>query len=255
MKNNPRIENNVAIPTGVKKIILVSGMIFFLGIAPHVFAQGFVPLATIPGLTDIQPAGGGLAEFFNNLYKYLIGLAAVLAIIEIIWGGLEYSTQDSISKKSDAKERIYQAIYGLILVLSPVLVFSIINPSILNLSLNLPALNLVAPPTPVNTGVGTPKTTLQGSTPAGATDVIQSSGQFTDRFYPCDAGGDCSAAKAKCSNDPQANFQIQGFMSVVCLQGGAVSSGERTGYSYLPFTDYSCSSGGIPSVKCIMKNK
>ncbi len=116
-------------------------MVIFFGVAPDVFAQGFVPLASIPGLTDIQPSAGGLATFFNNLYKYLIGLAAALAVIMIIWGGLEYSTQDSISKKSDGKQRIYDAIFGLVLVLSPVLVFSIINPSILNLSLNLPPLD------------------------------------------------------------------------------------------------------------------
>ena len=115
--------------------------IIFFGFAPDVFAQGFVPLAPIPGLTDIQPSAGGLATFFNNLYKYLIGLAAALAVIMIIWGGLEYSTQDSISKKSDGKQRIYDAIFGLVLVLSPVLVFSIINPSILNLSLNLQKLD------------------------------------------------------------------------------------------------------------------
>jgi hypothetical protein len=125
----------------MKKILLAS-IIFFLGLARHVFAQGFVPLAPIPGLTKgVDTTSGGLPVFFNNLYKYLIGLAAVLAIIEIIWGGLEYSTQDSISKKSDGKNRIYQAIFGLVLVLSPVLVFSIINPSILNLSLNLPKLD------------------------------------------------------------------------------------------------------------------
>ncbi len=72
---------------------------------------------------------------------YIIGLAAVLAVIMIIWGGLEYSTQDSVSKKGAGKERIQQAILGLVLVLSPVLVFSIINPSILNLSISLPKLD------------------------------------------------------------------------------------------------------------------
>lgn len=116
-------------------------MFLFFGAVPHVLAQGFVPLASIPGLTDIQPTQGGLAAFFNNLYKFAIGMAAVLAVIMIIWGGLEYSTQDSISKKSDGKQRIYQAIFGLVLVLSPVLVFTLINPSILNLSLNLQPLD------------------------------------------------------------------------------------------------------------------
>lgn len=128
----------------MKKILLFSLFVFFLGLAPHAFAQGFVALAPIPGLTDTGSAvvnAASLAAFFNNLYKYLIGLAAALAVIMIIWGGLEISTQDSISKQGEGREKIKAAIFGLILVLSPALVFSIINPSILNLSLNLQALD------------------------------------------------------------------------------------------------------------------
>lgn len=126
----------------MKKLILVA-LVLFLSVAPHVLAQGgFVPLAPIPGLTDQSSTSAvdqnTLANFFNNLYKYLVGLAAVLAVIEIIWGGLQISTQDSVSKQGEGRERITQALLGLLLVLSPVIVFSIINPSILNLSLNLP---------------------------------------------------------------------------------------------------------------------
>ena len=115
--------------------------------APHAFAEGFTPLAGIPGLTADKGQttsivqSQSLATFFNNLYLYLIGFAAIAAIIMIIWGGFEYATQDSISAKGAGKERIKEALFGLVLVLSPVLVFSIINPSILNLSLNLTPLN------------------------------------------------------------------------------------------------------------------
>ena len=108
-------------------------------------STGFVALAPIFGLTDASSLSvaksTNLASFFNNLYKYLIGLAAALAVIMIIWGGLEYSTQDVPSAKQNGKDRILQAILGLVLVLSPVLVFSIINPSILNLSINLKPLD------------------------------------------------------------------------------------------------------------------
>jgi hypothetical protein len=137
----------------MSKLFILSAVLV-LGIAPHAFAQGFVPLAPIPGLTESGVANSGsFALFFNNLYKYLIGFAALLAVIEIIWGGLLISTQDSISKKGEGKEKIEMAIFGLILVLSPVLVFSIINPSILNLSLNLTKLDLYVPPyTPSITG-------------------------------------------------------------------------------------------------------
>lgn len=138
----------------MKKVIFVSAFILFFGLAPleirfltglapHALAQNFVPLAPIPGLTTGDVANQpGLAIFFNNLYKYLIGLAAILAIIEIIWGGLEIAVnKDSVSKVTDAKGKIYNAIFGLILVLAPALIFSIINPSILNLGVNLEPLD------------------------------------------------------------------------------------------------------------------
>lgn len=106
-------------------------------------ANGFVPLAPISNLTT----GAGvnspdLANFFNALYKYLIGASAVLAIIMIMWGGMEISTQDSIGAHSEGRERITQAILGLVIVLSPVLVFTIINPAILNLSIGLKPLDI-----------------------------------------------------------------------------------------------------------------
>jgi len=107
--------------------------------------SGFTALAPIPGLTDNKTTSvvnsDTLATFFNNLYKYLIGLAAALAVIMIVWGGIEYATQDVPFVKSKGKERITEALFGLVLILSPYLVFSIINPSILNLSLNLPPLD------------------------------------------------------------------------------------------------------------------
>lgn len=121
----------------MKKTVLFTILFCLFALVPHVFAEGFVPLAGIPNLTEgVAADTAGLANFFNNLYKFLIGAAAIIAIVEIILGGLQISSQDSISKQGEGRERIQQAIFGLILVLSPVVVFSIINPSILNLSLD-----------------------------------------------------------------------------------------------------------------------
>lgn len=144
----------------MKKMTLALSALSFFAIASTALAQGqgFVPLAPITGLTDpatLNAAGSkNLADFFNNLYKYAIGLAAVLAVIQIIWAGLNIALhQDNVSSITDSKGKIYNAIFGLVLVLSPVLVFSIINPNILNLSLSLPVLNRAAPS--ATTGGGT----------------------------------------------------------------------------------------------------
>lgn len=217
----------------MKKSILIIGVVVFFSLAPHVFAQGFVPLAPIPGLTQGATADPtGLANFFNNLYKFLIGISAVLAVIMIIWGGLEYSTQDSVSKKSDGKERIYQAIFGLILVLSPVLVFSIINPSILNLSINLP---------PLDTAV------RQAPSPGTASSVTSITPQSGTTFIPCGSDLSCKSAAAKCNS--------VGVQKIVCLKSdGSVdpdgmNSTIRTILSH-GFGSYSCISGETLSVQC-----
>jgi hypothetical protein len=157
----------------MKKIFLLSTVLL---VAPVVaLAQGFVPLAPIPGLTQgVVADSSGLASFFNNLYKYSIGLAAALAVIQIIWAGLDiaFFHKDAVGAITDDKGKIYNAIFGLVLVLSPVLVFSIINPSILNLSLNLPALKTASGP-PATSGTAqtttpyTPSATEVADRPAG----------------------------------------------------------------------------------------
>ena len=154
----------------MKKILIIAITLLFVGLVPHVFAetQGFTALAPIPNLTDANSAvanSSSLANFFNNLYKYLIGLAAVLTVIVIIYEGIKIATnKENVSSLMDSKSRIWQAIIGLALVLSPVLVFSIINPSILNLSLNLPVLD-----TATRTGNG-------GGTPTQTPTVVDANG-------------------------------------------------------------------------------
>lgn len=146
------------ISNGARNMTLILGALFFFVIASVAHAQGFVPLAPIPDLTQGATTDpSGLANFLNNLYKYAIGLAAALAVIQIVWAGLDIAIwhKDAVSTITNNKEKIYNALFGLVLVLSPVLVFSIINPSILNLSLNLPALQTTTTNT---TGLSAPST-------------------------------------------------------------------------------------------------
>lgn len=230
----PQRQHPNSISNGMMKKILLSSIFFlFIGLVPHVFAaQDFVPLAPIPGLTEGGAAtSGNLAEFFNNLYKYLIGLAAILAIIEIIWGGLEYSTQDSVSSKSNAKERIYNAIGGLILVLSPVLVFSIINPSILNLSLSLPELDLTAPA--VNYG-----------TPKPVADATSSNGSAF-KLYTCSDDGNCDAAITSCKNDGG----ISGQTYCINSNNQIIPNGKKILGGLLGGSG--CSQGLALAIKCV----
>lgn len=89
----------------------------------------YVPLEPISGVTDNV---GSLADFLNNLFLFGIAIAAGLALIMITLGGIQYMTTDSVSGKSEGKDRIFSAVGGLILLLIAVLIIETINPTILN---------------------------------------------------------------------------------------------------------------------------
>lgn len=95
---------------------------------------GFIPLTNIPLLTATGNAFS-LDTFLNQLYRISIGIAAVLAVLQIMRAGIMYMGGDSVTEKKEAKNLIALSVGGLILVLSPVIVFSIINPEILTLKI------------------------------------------------------------------------------------------------------------------------
>jgi hypothetical protein len=95
---------------------------------------GFVPLTNIPALYQTGNAFD-LSQFLNTLYRICIGAAAVIAVLQIMRAGIMYMGGDSVTEKKEAKNLIGLSIAGLILVLSPVIVFSLVNPEILSLKI------------------------------------------------------------------------------------------------------------------------
>lgn len=95
----------------------------------------FVPLTHLPQIDQLAQSQG-FATFVNALYKICIGAGAVLAVIMIMVAGVQIMTsRGSVTSNEKAKNRIQNAVFGLILVLAPTIVFGIINPDILNLNL------------------------------------------------------------------------------------------------------------------------
>jgi hypothetical protein len=96
---------------------------------------GFVSLTKIAAFDDAGNSAK-LPDFLNNLYKICIGIAAVLAVLQIMRAGVMYMGGDSVTEKSQAKSIITQSLLGLLLVLSPTIIFGIINKDILSLKIN-----------------------------------------------------------------------------------------------------------------------
>jgi hypothetical protein len=102
-----------------------------------VFAQQkYSPLIEIPGVTDANAANQGFGAYVNFLYAASIGIAAFLAVIKIIISGVKYMTTDVVNSKSNAKGEITGALLGLLLILGAYMILNIINPRLVNPSVN-----------------------------------------------------------------------------------------------------------------------
>ncbi len=103
--------------------------------------QTYTLLQPIPnGTTDLKTfaAGepGAFARYFNIMFKLFIGICAVLAMVMIVWGGIEYITSELISGKEAGKERVLNAVFGLLLALGAFALLNTINPQLLDIGLN-----------------------------------------------------------------------------------------------------------------------
>lgn len=108
---------------------------------------------------DPTGAGGGaLGGYLNLMIKLFIGICAVLAVIMIVMGGIQYMTSELISSKEAGKERIRNAIFGLLLALGAYTLLFTINPNLLNTDLK----SLESVTVEVDLNADVPQTTVNG---------------------------------------------------------------------------------------------
>lgn len=109
-----------------------------LSLVQSVFAETiqYIPLSTIPGLTTENVPSNPIKSL-TNVYGVAIGIAAVLAVIMIIYAGMKYATEEAITGKSDAKQRIMGVASGLGLLLGAYLLLRTINIDLVSVDLSL----------------------------------------------------------------------------------------------------------------------
>jgi hypothetical protein len=111
-----------------KRIIAMILSVFFLsGIS--VFALEYIPLEknAFPGIT-VPTGQSSLTTFLSQVFSFGIAIAVALAVIMVIWGGIEYMTTDAWEKKEDGQKRINSALLGLGLALISWILLYTINP-------------------------------------------------------------------------------------------------------------------------------
>lgn len=77
-----------------------------------------------------------LGSLIGEIYNLGIAITVVLAILVIMYAGIQYMVTDSAGKKGDSIEKIKGALLGLGLALASYLILNTINPQILDLDKN-----------------------------------------------------------------------------------------------------------------------
>jgi len=206
------------------------------------FAQEkFVSLSGIPAFQNAGDASN-LPQFLNQLYLICIGVAVVITVLQLIRAGIMYSMGDSgFAKIEEAKHLISISLLGLLLVLSPYIVFNIINPKILSLKID-------------TSGIQVKDDCAATQAPTNTQDINH--GNYSDdntwstgtQLMSC-SGNDCSAAKSQCAAKAPVGYDTSD--PVVCVSsGGGIDPNGRTDNSLNAFSDYSCKPGETLSVNC-----
>lgn len=137
--------------TGLYILIIIIASTLFTFWATDSFAQiQYVPLTPLPGDNPGEPIT--VTQYLPRVFTLLVGLAGVLAVLMIVIGGVQYLSTDAIGGKNEAKERITNAIMGLLLAIGAFIILNTINPNALTFDLG--RLGYQAPP-----NVQTPTTT------------------------------------------------------------------------------------------------
>jgi hypothetical protein len=129
-------------------LIIISILTIF---ASHqaVFAQTFIPeVANDTNYTLIEPlpcldngadcVNGNVQKvtfqrYLNLLFLFTFSLAAIASVTVIVLGGLQYMTTDAVSGKTDGKERIKNAIFGLFMIIISYSILNTIDPNMVKI--------------------------------------------------------------------------------------------------------------------------
>ena len=92
----------------------------------------------LPGIQTVSSSG--FPEYITKIIPFILSLAAVLAVVMIVIGGVEYAVSLSEEGKKNARGRINSAILGLLLALVSYLILYTINPDLTKLKLDIGSL-------------------------------------------------------------------------------------------------------------------
>jgi hypothetical protein len=195
----------------MKKTLVIAALIFtplFASALEYTLLEpitGFLPVTAPPTLE----------QYFIGMFRFVIGIAGILAVIRITWCGLKVMTSTSPSAREEAKECVKSALFGLLLAFGSFMIINSVNNRLLD-PVNIPLVP-ARPGDPV--GVG--------GAPAGSPVCILSSSNM-NLFE-----GQTTNISVRCYPEATSyTWTISGGAPTVVGAGGAVTFPTAGVYTY-----------------------
>ncbi|MEK7186779.1 MAG: hypothetical protein AAB690_00430, partial [Patescibacteria group bacterium] len=80
------------------------------------------------------------SDYVVGIVRLAIAVAAVLAVVRIIFAGIKYMSTEAFQSKGEAKTDIQNAVWGLLLAIGAYLILNTINPNLVEFKLTIPGL-------------------------------------------------------------------------------------------------------------------
>lgn len=127
----------------MKKVFFIFVLCYLFSTASFVLAAestDYTLLAPIPlqGLEGGDTTTTKPGPYIEGIFILIIAIAGGLAVIKIIFGGIKYMSTDAFSGKSEAKDTIQNALWGLLLAISAWLILNTINENLTKFKLEIP---------------------------------------------------------------------------------------------------------------------
>lgn len=129
-----------------KIIILTIALIIFLGGFWHFCHAEQKLLINYPDIKGAikpgeAPEGSELPNLIKYLYMFSLGIVGIIALLSMLIGAVKYIlSAGNASKAGDAKDQIYSAILGIILLLASVIILRTINPDLVKIGFEIPSI-------------------------------------------------------------------------------------------------------------------
>ncbi|MEI6479548.1 MAG: pilin [bacterium] len=207
-----------------------------------------IPVPFMGGNTCSQPAGdSAIQTYIKLLYQFAVGISGIVAVGMIVWGSIQISLfSESITQKSEGRDKITSAIIGVILLLGSYLLLNTINPRIVQLGQTL---------TTVKQATSSPDIAKAGVSSCGTSTLISgSAGTPIDFNVKPDAGNTCKYRKLFVYRD---GFTISGMDAAYYGGSGDVQIAAQSVIWLYPYrvkgaAETFDSNGTLTSAKCIV---